>query len=95
MTTNWNIAMSALKKGGLKKEAAEELLVGVVNEMITATDDCTGPVPVSITDHEHDLFTRIIKGLSAGGMGDGAAILLTAMYATAVQERVENKLSCE
>lgn len=85
--TNWSIAMTALQKGGLKREAAEELLVCVVDETIAASDECT----VSITDHEHELLTRIIKGLVAGGMGDGAAILLVAMYATAVQERIEDK----
>ncbi len=81
-----------MRKGGLKKEAAEELLVGVVDEMTTATDECSGPVPVSITDYERELFMRIIKGLSASGMGEGSAILLVAMYATAVQERAENMI---
>ena len=86
--TNWSIAMTALQKGGLKRDAAEELLSGVVNEMITVSDECAGSVPVSITDHERELFMRIIKGLVAGGVGQGAAILLVAMYAAAVEERL-------
>ena len=92
MTANWNIAMTALQKGGLKRDAAEELLVCVVDEMIAASDECVGTAPVSITNHEFELFMWIIKGLVAGGMGDGAAILLVAMYATTVQERVEHKI---
>ena len=91
MTNNWDIAMTALQKGGLKQEDAEVLLVGVVNEMITASDACTGPVTVSVTDHERELFMRIVKGLSAGGVKEGTSILLVAMYATAVQERTENE----
>ena len=90
MTNNWTIALTALQKGGFSKNDAEELLVNVADEMIDASDECTGTLRVSITDHEHELFIRILKGLVAGGMREGTAILLVAMYATAVQERIEN-----
>ncbi len=54
-------------EGRLSKNDAEELLVNVADEMIDASDECTGTLRVSITDHEHELFIRILKGLVAGG----------------------------
>ena len=89
MTNNmFHEAVITLRKGGLTEEEAEALLVDVVNEMISATDECMDADPESITEHEHELFYRIINGLTNGGMRYGTAILLLAMYETAIQERI-------
>ena len=93
MTNYWSFAVAALRKGGIKQEEGEQLLASVVDEVIAASGESTDPIPVSVTENERVLFIRSVKGLAAGGMKEGSAILLVAMYATAVQERVENK--CE
>ena len=88
-TTMFHKAIYAMQKGGLSKADAELVLTDAVNEMMDLADQCMEPESISITDREYDLFMDIRKGLVAGGMGDGAAILLIAMYAAAIQERIE------
>ena len=46
---------------------------------------------ITLTDEELNLFHKIVSGLERGRMNYGAAILLTAMYACAVEDRIMRK----
>ena len=82
-------AIEALQKGGMSQQQAEKLLIGVITEMIDATDDAVyAPSTVTLTEHEHNLASEITAGLMRGGMMESHAILLLAMYSAALETRI-------
>ena len=46
---------------------------------------------ITLAEEELNLFHKIVNGLSRGEMNYGTAILLTAMYACAVEDRIMGK----
>ena len=56
-------------------------------------DDELIPPFGEITQRESELFTEICAGLSKGSMTYGQAILLTALYATTIEDRVRLRLN--
>lgn len=88
-------AIDLLLDGGLSYSKAEDLLTSVIHEAIDTLDeietDYPNP-PTDISDWEYDLCLDLIDKLTAGGIPFEHALLLVAMHASAVEERVEKRI---
>ena len=58
------------------------------HQRVLAAVDETRDNAVSLSSREYDLCMAIANALLSGGMSKGGAILLTAMYACAVEDRI-------
>ena len=100
MTTEFvayfNDIVDSLVSSGISAAEAEKMVNGLLEEFqgcLNAADSIHEPETVSLSDWEYELSRGIVDGLAAGGMKSNRAMLLVAMHAVAVEERLLGNMS--
>ena len=95
LSAYYHAAIETLVKGGMTRCSADQLLSNLIDETLKCTDVMDekeiSNVPHSdLSDWEYDLASEIIDHLVASGMSIEGAMMLVAMHAAALEERLEH-----